>query len=160
MLTLKEASDAVRLTKPALLKAIQKGRLSATRSDNGEWQIDPAELFRVYAPAKTETGNLPETGLQKEIDALQRELHLKEDWINELKAQIADLRTDRDHWREQARIVLLTHQTKTEPQAPPAPAPEEPAPPPGAPSRRRWWPFRRGANGAGVGGRQARWRQA
>jgi excisionase family DNA binding protein len=124
MLTLKEAADAVGLTKPALLKAIQKGRLSATRDDKNQWQIDPAELFRVYQSPKTEDENQTEKGFQKEMDGLRRELHLKDDRIDDLKAQLADLRTDRDQWRDQARIALLACHPKPEPEARPAPPPE------------------------------------
>ena len=64
MLTLAEAAKETGLTKPAILKAIQKGRVSATKDDKGQWLIDPAELFRVYAPTvkkeivETQTGNL------------------------------------------------------------------------------------------------------
>ena len=124
MLTLKEAAEAVGLTKPALLKSIQKGRLSATQDDKNQWQIDPAELFRVYQPPKTEDENQSEKGFQKEIDGLRRELHLKDERIDDLKVQLADLRTDRDQWRDQAWVVLLAYQSKPEPEAQPAPTPE------------------------------------
>ena len=46
MLTLAEAAKETGLTKPAILKAIQKGRVSATKDDKGQWLIDPAELFQ------------------------------------------------------------------------------------------------------------------
>jgi hypothetical protein len=64
MLTLAEAAKETGLTKPAIFKSIQKGRVSATKDDKGQWRIDPAELFRVYPPAakkaitETQTGNL------------------------------------------------------------------------------------------------------
>ena len=120
MLTLKEAAYAVGLTKPALLKAIQKGRLSGTRDDKNQWQIDPAELFRVYPLPKTEDENQTEKGFHKETEGLRRELHLKDERIDDLKAQLADLRTDRDQWRDQARVALLTYQQKPEAEAQPA----------------------------------------
>jgi excisionase family DNA binding protein len=56
MLTLAEAARETGLTKPAIFKSIQKGKISATKDEKGQWLIDPAELFRVYAPAaKKET---------------------------------------------------------------------------------------------------------
>src|SRR5215207_2896706 len=51
MYTLKEAAEAVGMGKPAILKAIQKGRISAKKDDHGQWWIDPAELHRVYPPS-------------------------------------------------------------------------------------------------------------
>ena len=47
----KQAAEQVGLSKQGVIKAIKQGKLSATKDDNGEWQIDPAELFRVYQPA-------------------------------------------------------------------------------------------------------------
>ena len=48
MYSLKQAADAVGRGKPAILKAIKSGRISANKDDNGQWLIDPAELHRVY----------------------------------------------------------------------------------------------------------------
>ena len=42
---------AVRVNKSAVLRAIQEGKASATRSEHGQWVIKPAELHRVYPPA-------------------------------------------------------------------------------------------------------------
>ena len=50
-LSAKQAAEQVGLSKQGIIKAIKQGKLSATKDDNGEWQIDPAELFRVYQPA-------------------------------------------------------------------------------------------------------------
>lgn len=48
MLTLGQAAKEVGLAKSVLSRAIKSGKLSATRSDDGSFRIDPAELFRVY----------------------------------------------------------------------------------------------------------------
>jgi hypothetical protein len=59
MLTLGQAAKETGLSKTAIARAIKSGRLSGTKSESGEYQIDPAELFRVYAV----TGNRrPEHG--------------------------------------------------------------------------------------------------
>ena len=45
--------DAVRLyrvSRATLTKALSDGKISAEKTDAGHWQIDPAELARVYAP--------------------------------------------------------------------------------------------------------------
>jgi hypothetical protein len=46
--TLNQASQVCHRSKSTLLDAIKNGRLSATRNDKKQWQIDPAELCRVY----------------------------------------------------------------------------------------------------------------
>jgi len=58
-LTLGEAArqvTQVTVTKSTLHRAINDGRLSANRDDQGHYQIDPAELFRVFEPV---TRNAP-----------------------------------------------------------------------------------------------------
>ena len=45
--------DAVRLyrvSRATLTKALSDGKISAEKTDAGHWQIDPAELARVYPP--------------------------------------------------------------------------------------------------------------
>ena len=46
MLTLGQAAKETGLSKPSISKAIKTGRLSAVKTENGEYQIDPVELFR------------------------------------------------------------------------------------------------------------------
>lgn len=45
-----EAATATGLNTATITRAIKKGRISATKSDNGAWQIDPSELHRVFPP--------------------------------------------------------------------------------------------------------------
>jgi excisionase family DNA binding protein len=49
-LTLRQASRQVMASKSTILRAIQSGRMSAHRQDDGSWRIDPAELFRCFDP--------------------------------------------------------------------------------------------------------------
>ena len=43
--SLKQAAEATGKTRPTILRAIQKGKISAVRHEvTGAWQIDPAEL--------------------------------------------------------------------------------------------------------------------
>src|SRR6516165_5942719 len=48
MLTLAEAAQRVGLHRSNLLRAIKAGRISATRDESGAYQVDEAELVRVY----------------------------------------------------------------------------------------------------------------
>ena len=45
-----EAATATGLNTATITRAIKKGRISATKSETGAWQIDPAELHRVFPP--------------------------------------------------------------------------------------------------------------
>ena len=75
-----------------VLRAIKAGKISATKDEQGG--IEPAELHRVY-PAVQANEARPEQAHQ---DAL----------IAELRNALADMRRDRDEWREQAqRLALL-----------------------------------------------------
>jgi hypothetical protein len=63
MYTIATAAAAVGRNKTAILRAINNGKISAGEGANGEVQIDPAELHRVYPPlrsaAKGEDRQLP-----------------------------------------------------------------------------------------------------
>ena len=50
MHTLATAAKATGLNKSTVLRAIKSGKISAAKDEHGEWQIDPAELHRVYPP--------------------------------------------------------------------------------------------------------------
>jgi hypothetical protein len=60
MLSLVEAAKKIGIT--TLAKAIKSGRLSVSRKEDGSYEIDPAELARVYsfsAPGETTTAHVP-----------------------------------------------------------------------------------------------------
>jgi excisionase family DNA binding protein len=48
--TLGQAAKATGVPKPRLSRAINKGQISATRTESGGYLIDPAELHRVFPP--------------------------------------------------------------------------------------------------------------
>jgi hypothetical protein len=67
-------------------------RVSAVRDDTDQWQIDPAEQF---IPGATPPP------LPAEHNAMLNELvKLLQEQLEDMRAQVADLRQDRDHWRE------------------------------------------------------------
>ena len=130
-ITLGEASRLTGLGKSTLARAIKAGRLSATRTDAGTYEIDTSELFRVYAPAATQpvaatdgaTGDVvhhatSDAGaalLEAQIESLKTVGEM-------LRRQVDDLKSERDAWRETAQRLTI---------APPAP--------------RSWWRWRRAA---------------
>ena len=53
-LSLGEAAEKARTSKVDIWRAIREGRLSAERTDDGGFAIDPAELFRVFETQRPE----------------------------------------------------------------------------------------------------------
>lgn len=113
--TLGQAAKAPGKQKSTILDSIRKGRISAIKDDLGRYAIDPAELHRVYPPntnnvrtEREETQPNPHynTLLEEKIKFLERE-------ITRLERTEADLREDRDHWREEATQIrrMLTDQS-------------------------------------------------
>ena len=103
MLPIAEAAAMVGRTRPAILKAIQKGKLTATRDAHGRWLIDPAELTRVYRAIVTANSNveLESTHANAEVIArLQGEL-------DATKAHLATALTSADDWKKQAQMLAL-----------------------------------------------------
>lgn len=106
--SLADAAKAVNRTKPALLNAIQKGRISAKKNALGQWEIDPAELHRVYPLVKpsveeVERG-LPDLVAEKEaeIRELRARLHAMEELKREIQGRNDELKQERDDWKHQA----------------------------------------------------------
>lgn len=93
----KEAAERTGLSKAGIMKAIRTGKLSASKNVHGEWEIDPAELFRVYPPV-TAAYSEPEVHTElvvTESEHLRTQLVLhreiiekQEETIRELRAQI------------------------------------------------------------------------
>lgn len=53
MYTIATAAAAVGRNKTAILRAIEAGKVSASKDENGEWQIEPTELHRIYPPLRS-----------------------------------------------------------------------------------------------------------
>ena len=114
MLTLGQAAKEAGKTKTAIANAIKIGRLSATRDGQGRYQIDPAELFRVYPRVSLDLGDTrpPEdAALRREIDLL-REQVAREQEINRLLFS----RLDEEAAERRKLTMLLTHQPDSAPE--------------------------------------------
>jgi hypothetical protein len=147
--TLKQAAEATGKTKPTILRAIQSNKISAKKDEHGEWEIDPAELHRVYEPAKrSDTPTSTRTDVRNdenpnESEALRQEVGLLREMLAERDRRVADkdgviddLRQRLDAEGEERRrtqaqlTALLTDQrAKAEPE-----------------QRRRWWQVGKRAN--------------
>ncbi len=129
MYSLKEAAEAVGRGKPAILRAIQKGVISANRNVRNEWEIDPAELHRVYKPVALNTAkNVQDEhcAIANATEIVQRENVLLREQIELLKDERSDLRRRLDEDAIERRKVseeirrltlLLTHQKEEIPKS-------------------------------------------
>jgi len=120
--TLGRAAKATGKSKTTIQRAVAKGLISAEKGQNGEYQIDPAELHRVF-PLKNSV-TVPDNTIWNEtrphsdpMELAARIRGLEEMLVREREA-LDEIRADRDAWKQQA-IALLS----------------------GPPRPRRWWPW-------------------
>ena len=129
-LSLREAAQQAKTSKSTILRAIQSGRMSAARTDDGGYSIDPAELCRVYPPrpepdqsadhnaGQSATGSLMDAATELRIRNAQLEAG-----FNALKAileaekkHLDEIREDRDRWAAQAERLALPAPDASRPQ--------------------------------------------
>jgi len=103
------AAKAVGKTKSTITKAIASGKLSAIKNDNGAWEIDASELYRVYPPTPLEIVEIEHKDTLKETGRNSKEIQALERLLKAAEEQIDDLKADRDEWRKQANQLLLTN---------------------------------------------------
>ena len=114
--TLGEAAIACGKSKSTLSKAIKSGKISAFKNDNGAFEIEPSELFRLYPPTPPpiEQSTIETVGVeQKEtsentnnIEMLEAKLQMANERIDELKLDKEKLEIDKEQWRQQATNLL------------------------------------------------------
>jgi hypothetical protein len=102
--SLVSAAAACGINRSTVLRAIKAGKISAQRDAQGAWKIIPAELHRVFPPVATANGgdapgNDGETALLRTV-------------VDDLRAQVEDLKIDRDRWHE---AYVATHRMLASP---------------------------------------------
>jgi hypothetical protein len=113
-LTLCQAAKVSGRTKATISEAIKKGRISARKNDLGRYEIDPAELNRVYPiPAKEQTAPTA-----VEVAEFKGRIETLQAVIRGLEQTLAQVEGERD--RQGATVARLTA-------ALPAPAVAHPA---------------------------------
>ena len=75
--SLGQAAKETGKSKSVIYNALKSGRMSGRHNDKGEWEIDPAELFRVFSPQngqepRSERNSTYQNGL---LELLQEQLH-------------------------------------------------------------------------------------
>ena len=113
-MSLAQAAKTAGKSKPTLLRAIKSGKLSASRTASGAYEIDPAELARVFPfagdMAGTMTQSVPGTGAETYPAISPGEAQALHRVIVEQAETIRDLRTRLDSEVEERRrlLALLT----------------------------------------------------
>jgi hypothetical protein len=131
MYNLASAAAATGVNRSTILRAIKAGRISAQRDAQGGWEVDPAELHRIFPPMPCAAqGTQAPAQPDAQADALVAELR---NVISDLRQDREDLRQDRDHWREAFQQQQRALPMPAQPGAPDAQAT----------LRSRWWPWRR-----------------
>ncbi len=90
------------LNRSTILRAIKSGKISGARDETGVWSVEPVELHRVFPPASAPPKAAPQDA---QTDAL----------VAELRAQLADMRAQRDAWQGIAERLALSAPKPTEP---------------------------------------------
>lgn len=112
MLSLREAQEESGKSKSTIQRAITKGRMSATKNDNGEYEIDPAELFRVYPKKKDKAPSSDKVKLSHELlhklEMLQAAMTHKEEI---LETERTAMRRQREQYEDQISDLRNTVET-------------------------------------------------
>jgi hypothetical protein len=127
-LSLREAAAQAKASKSTIWRAIKAGRISAARTDDGGFAIDPAELFRTFPP-DPEPRAVPDPtadDIAPRRDATKAVIAGLASLLAEVRAIHDELRQDRDERRTRAEQLLA-------PAAPTKPEASWSAP------RRPWW---------------------
>jgi hypothetical protein len=153
---LSEAAAATGVNRSTIYRAWKAGRLSATRTDTGQIEVEPAELFRVFPPIAAQQGaqdaapyGATEIGSHDNAlqdNALERDVQQLRDALAAMREERDATRIDRDAWRDLARKEgderreLAQRLALTAPIAAPRPiATQEAAATPAEPGARRSW---------------------
>lgn len=123
--TLGTAAKATGKAKSTILRAIKSGTISATKVHDGSYEIEPAELHRVFVPTSPQNGPQNTTQPHEEhpatlrlrLDLLEAE---REREREQMQATIDDLRKRLDSSESRITGLLADHRTK----------------------RRSWWSWR------------------
>jgi hypothetical protein len=124
--TLGTAALACGANKSTVLRSIKAGKIAATRDEHGQWQIEPAELHRVYPAIAPQCAAPP--------DATSELVVLLRQQLDDMRNTLDRARNDADVWRkafEEERAQRL-----------PPPASHSAQPPS---QQQSWWQWLRAA---------------
>jgi len=129
MISASQAAKRTGKSVPTTTRAIKSGKISAEKMGSGGYQIDAAELFRVFSPLDTDPnakGNTSPPSAPTNQASETHALRLLQEKVEALEAALSDTKGERDEWRDQAKRLAVA------------------LPPPVTSSvHNRWWPFRK-----------------
>lgn len=111
--SLTEAAEATGMTRQGVLAAIRRGAVSAQKNTQGQWEIDPAELHRVYASVNSTTPRVdsnstqPVTPAFDTITDLEKRLAVAEALLEATRNQREEALRERDAWKQQAHEWMM-----------------------------------------------------
>ena len=114
--SLGQAAKAAEVSKGTISKALASGRMSYRSKENGQYQIDAAELFRVFPKKQPEAVDIERLETPKETDetpVLRARLEAMEARLADKDNVIEDLRRRLDSEGEEQRrlTAILTDQS-------------------------------------------------
>lgn len=122
--SLGQAAKEVGVSKPTIQRAIKSGKLSATRNDDGSYDIDPSELLRAFPEgmrASNDDGSLKQDETPNDTGALRAEIEGMREQIGLLKDERDDLRrrldqADDERRRAQTQLTALLTDQRDKPE--------------------------------------------
>src|SRR5690606_41901815 len=113
-ITIVEAAKQFNVTRPRIYRAIRKGELTTTLSDDGVQLVQVQDMIRLFDNVpKKDVRKVVQEGVSdtelKLVKLLEEQLKKAEDDKAFLKQQINDLRKDFDEYK-----LRIEHQTSTE----------------------------------------------
>lgn len=121
-ISIREAVKEFQVSRPTLTKALNNGKVSGKKDDNGTWMMETSEISRVYKPRAP----LPDKEHVNLSDKNTDEHHYMKGKLEALESYVDDLREQRNKAENRAEAAearvtaLLSDQSKT---------------------RRGWWPW-------------------
>src|SRR5690348_18270004 len=107
--SLAAAGAATGLSKTTIFRAIKSGKISGSKDVNGQWQVEPAELHRVYPPfaEAAESTDAPQRDAPAAAE-LELKLAVMEARVIYLNDALDEMRGQRNAWQTQAERLALT----------------------------------------------------
>jgi hypothetical protein len=116
--SLGKAATAAGVSKSTILRAIRAHRITANKTDIGDWEIDPAELHRVFPATRASAHGMTRGVMATEqmgAAVLEAQVIGLRETADLLRRQLDDVRADRDEWRSMAQATTrLLPAPKTE----------------------------------------------
>lgn len=112
-----QAAKAAGISTATISRALKRGTISGSKQPDGSWQLDPAEVHRVFPPLATqepETPFMQSTAIAAQEPERADERRAMQGELDALKDALADARSERDQWRDMAQRLAI---------APPQPLP-------------------------------------